>query len=185
MCAALTATGDKCRKRAVPGLTVCSSHGGGTSSSVRASKRKKAHRTANALWGISPDTGSVDIVEELNKLARNKMTDITAIRLKMGEQPDKFYGMLEDSREITESDVNGRTIKRSRKAGVHPLVGELHKAENELVQILRLLREVDGSTDEGDLTRIRLQTARETARLMKSFPGMGVDEAAAEVAKRV
>lgn len=184
-CSALTATGDKCRKRAVPGLRVCSSHGGGTGASVRASKRKQAHTTAHALWGISPDTGNVNIVEELQKLARNKMTDITAIRLELGGSADDFYGMLEDSREITENEVNGRTVKRSRKAGVHPLVTELHKAEGELVQILKLLKEVTGNTDESDISRIRLQTARETARLMKAYPGMGVDEAAAEVAKRV
>ena len=51
--------------------------------------------------------------------------------------------------------------------------------------MLRLAHEVNPSgTSSSDVERIRLQTARETARLMKAYPGLGVDEAAKEVARR-
>ncbi len=41
-----------------------------------------------------------------------------------------------------------------------------------------------GTTEETDVKRIRMQTAREVARLMKAYPGLGVEEIAAEVSKR-
>ena len=68
---------------------------------------------------------------------------------------------------------------------MHPLVDELHRAEKELATILRMIKEVGGEVDDQQLERIRLQTARETARLVKAYPGMGIDEAAAEVTRRV
>lgn len=184
-CSALTTTGNPCSRTALPGLTVCRSHGGGTASSVRKSKRVQVHSQASSLWGISADTTSVNIVEELNKLARNKLTDITALRLKLGENPEEYYGLLTDGKDITDSDVHGVTVKKSRKMGVHPLVGELHKAEGELATILKMLREVTGDTSTEDVTRVRMQASREAARLLKAYPGMGVDEVAKEVAKRV
>lgn len=125
--------------------------------------------------------------EELNKLARNKLTDIMALRIELGANPAKYYGMLLESREITEAEVGEdiyTTSKKKHVSGVHPLVTELHKAEQELVQIFRLLQEVTGGTEEVDTRRIRIQTARETARLLKAFPGISVDEVAAEVSKR-
>lgn len=147
--------------------------------------------TANSLWGITPDAGSLSVEAELTKLARNKLTDVNALRIKIGAEPLKHIGRLVESDITTEYDIEGtvqsksgnqRTI--SKRAGTSVWVQELHKTEMELVQILKLLQEVTGGTEEVDTRRIRLQTARETARLLKAFPGLGVDEVAAEVAKR-
>lgn len=186
-CSALTTSGNPCKRPAVPGLTVCKSHGGGTAASVRAGKKARVSQRAGALWGISPDTSGVSIQEELEKLARNKLTDITALRLKLGSESESHIGLLTDSREKTEAEVGEdvyTTIKTKKSSGVSPWVQELHKAEQELVQILRLLQEVTGGSEEVDTKRIRLQTAREVARLLKAFPGISVDEVAAEVSKR-
>lgn len=175
----------------MPGLKVCKSHGGGTASSVRVSKKARVSRRAAVLWGISPDTGGISVQEELEKLARNKLTDILALRLKLGEESDQHIGTLVDGKTLVEYDIEGtvqskqgtqRTV--SRRAGTSPWVNELHKAEQELVQILRLLQEVTGGTEEIDTKRIRMQTARETARILKAFPGISVDDVAAEVSKR-
>lgn len=186
VCKALTTSGSRCKRPAVPGLTVCKSHGGGTAASVRASKRADVSQKAATLWGISPDTGGISVEEELTKLARNKLTDITALRLKLGSE-DSHIGMLRESVEKTEQEVGDesyRTIKTKKSSGVSPWVKELHDAEKELVAILRLLQEVTGGTEEVDTKRLRMQTAREAARLLKAFPGISVDEVAAEVSKR-
>lgn len=170
---------------------MCASHGGGTAASVRASKRSRASQRANTLWGISQDTSGVSVKEELERLARNKLADVVALRLKLGEESDEHIGLLLESREIVDYDIegtvqskSGQQVRRSRRAGTSPWVQELHKAEGELVQILRLLHEVSDNTDPLDTKRIRLQTAREAARLLKAFPGISVDEVAAEVSKR-
>nr|DAK07722.1 MAG TPA: hypothetical protein [Caudoviricetes sp.] len=92
--------------------------------------------------------------------------------------------MQVESYEETETE-QGYTIKRVKRNKVHPLVDELHKSEKELAAILRMIRELGGEVDQQAVDRIRLQTARETARLLKAYPGMGVDEAASEVTKRV
>ena len=187
VCKAFTTSGSPCKRQAVPGLTVCKSHGGGTAASVRAGKKARVSQRVAVLWGISPDTGAVSVEDELNSLARNKITDILALRIAIGENPRKHYGLLLDSKEVTEAEVAEdvfTTVKTKKSAGVHPLVNELHKAEQELVQILRLLQEVTGGSEEMDVKRIRLQTAREAARLIKAFPGISVDEVAAEVSKR-
>lgn len=125
--------------------------------------------------------------EQLEQLARNKIADITAIRIEVGSNPDEYYGLLVDSKEVESVGAGqfpGTNSKTTRKAGVHPLVGELHKAETELLAILKLLKEVSGDSEEVDLRRVRMQTAREAARLMKAFPGISVDEVALEVNKR-
>lgn len=169
------------------GLTVCKSHGGGTAASVRVSKRANASQQVARLWGISQDTGSISVEEELTKLARNKLTDILALRIELSQEGSRHIGLLLDSHETTEAEVADdvfRTIKRKKSSGVSPWVAELHKAEQELVQILRLLQDVTGGTEEVDTKRIRTQTAREAARLLKAFPGISVDEVAAEVSKR-
>lgn len=171
----------------MPGLTVCVSHGGGTAASVRAGKRSAVSQQAAQLWGISSDTGSFSVEEELTKLARNKVTDILALRLELSRENSRHIGLLTNSKETTEAEVADDvflTVKTKRLSGTSPWVQELHKAETELVQILRLLQEVTGGTEEVDTRRIRMQTAREAARLLKAFPGMGVDEVAAEVSKR-
>lgn len=187
-CTALTTSGAKCKRLAVVGLTVCKSHGGGTAASVRAGKRASVSQQAATLWGISPDTSGVSIEDELNKLARNKLTDILALRLELSrEGGPKHIGLLKDQEETTESEVADDvfvTVKTRRASSVSPWVQELHKAEQELLQIFRLLQEVTGGTDEVDTKRLRMQTARETARLLKAFPGLGVDEVALEVSKR-
>ncbi|AVJ50992.1 hypothetical protein FDJ44_gp01 [Microbacterium phage Pikmin] len=182
-CKALTTSGSPCKRPAQPGLTVCKSHGGGTAASVRKSKKAVVSQQAAQLWGISADTSGLSIEGELTRLARNKLTDITAIRIELSSSPDEYYGLLTDGYEVTDSDLNGRTVKKSKKSGVHPLVQELHKAENELVAILRLLQEVTGGSEEVDTKRLRIQTAREAARLLKAFPGISVDDVAAEVSK--
>jgi len=186
VCKALTTSGSRCKATAVPGLNVCKSHGGGTAASVRVSKRSKVTQQAATLWGISPDAGSISIEEELTKLARNKLTDILALRTHLSSQDAKHIGLLRDSHEVTDAEVGEetyRTVKSKRSSGVSPWVAELHKAEAELVQIFRLLQEITGDSGEVDTKRVRIQTAREVARLLKAFPGISVDEVAAEVSK--
>jgi hypothetical protein len=186
VCKALTTSGSRCKATAVPGLTVCKSHGGGTAASVKVSKRSKVTQQVATLWGITPDAGSISVEEELTKLARNKLTDIVALRTHLSTEDNKHIGLLRDSHEVTDTEVGEesyRTLKTKKTAGVSPWVIELHKAETELIQILRLLQEVTGGTDEIDTKRVRIQTAREAARLLKAFPGISVDEIAAEVSK--
>lgn len=191
-CAALRTNGERCGNAAVPGLKVCRSHGGGTAASVRVSKRAAVSQQAARLWGISPDAGQVSVVDELNKLARNKLADVTALRIKIsGDDISRHIGTMTESHTVTEYDIEGTVQSKSgtqesrtRKAMVSVWVQELHKAESELVQILKLLQEVTGGADEVDTTRLRMQTAREAARLLKAFPGMSVDAIAVEVAKR-
>lgn len=184
-CTALSSLGTQCKRRAVPGLKVCKHHGGGTSASVRKSRKHKAAADACRLWGINPDTSSINVNEELNKMIRNKLTDITALRIKLGEDPEQYYGLLTDSVEEGAGASGEDFYKEVKRSGVHPLVEELHKAEKELTVMLKLMNEISPNVDAGDVERVRLQTARETARLMKAYPGLGVDEAAAEVTKRV
>lgn len=148
--------------------------------------------TTATLWGISSEAGSLSVEAELTKLARNKLTDITALRLKIsGDAISRHIGQLTESSTVTEYDIEGTVQSKSgtqesrtRKASVSVWVQELHKTEAELVVILKLLQEVTGGTDDVDVRRIRIQTAREAARLLKAFPGLGVDEVAAEVSKR-
>lgn len=105
----------------------------------------------------------------------------------MSREGGKHIGLLLESKEVTEAEVSDdvfTTVKKKHASGTSPWVTELHKAEMELITIFRLLQEVTGGTEEVDTRRIRMQTARETARLLKAFPGLGVDEVAAEVAKR-
>lgn len=191
-CTALTTSGAACKRLAVAGLLVCKSHGGGTAASVRAGKRAGVSRQAAQLWGISPDAGSdLSIEDELRKLARNKLTDVLALRLKLGVESDSHIGLLVESTHYQEYDIEGTVQSKSgsqksrvKRSGTSPWVQELHKTEMELIQVLKLLHEVTGGSDEVDLTRIRLQTAREAARIMKSFPGITVDEVAREVSRR-
>jgi hypothetical protein len=143
------------------------------------------------LWGIAPDAGSLSVEEELRKLARNKLTDITALRIKISEDPVTAHiGRLLESDVQVEYDIEGTVQSKSgtqrtksRRSGTSVWVQELHKAEMELLQILKLLQEVTGGTEETDVKRLRIQTARQTARLMKAFPGISVDDVAAEIAK--
>jgi hypothetical protein len=191
-CKALTTGGARCKRPAVAGLTVCAAHGGGTAASVKKSKRAAVTAAASSLWGINSGTGSLSVEEELTKLARNKMTDIIALRLKIsGDAVDSHIGRLQESTVKVEYDIvgtvqskEGDQVTKSWRAGTSVWVQELHKTEMEYVAILRLLHEITGNTDEVDTKRIRLQTARETARLLKAFPGLSVDDVAAEVTKR-
>lgn len=183
-CSALAASGRRCGRNVVPGLTVCSVHGGGTATSVAKGKRVSTSQKLQSLWGLTRNAGSLSVEEELNKLAHSKITDVTALRIELGRNPDKYQGMQVESYEETETE-QGYAIKRVKKNKIHPLVDELHKTEKELASILRMIKEVGGNVDQQSVDRVRLQTARETARLLKSYPGMGIDEAAAEVTRRV
>lgn len=192
-CTAKTTGGEPCKRVAVKGLTVCKSHGGGTAASVRKSTKARVSSEAAQLWGISADTSSVSIVDELNKLARNKLTDIVALRVKISsDKVTRHIGTLTETHTVTEYDIvgtvqskEGTQESRTKRANTSVWVQELHKAEAELLQIFRLLHEVTGTGDsEQDDTRIRMQVAREAARLMKGFPGMSVEDVAAEVGKR-
>lgn len=145
------------------------------------------------LWGISEDASSISVVDELNKLARNKLTDIVALRIKIsGDQVSRHIGRLTDTVVQTEYDIVGTVQSKegqqetvTKKSGTSVWVQELHRTEAELIQILRLLHEVQGGGEsEADDTRVRMQVAREAARLMKGFPGMTVEAVAAEVGKR-
>ena len=192
LCTAIKSDGNPCRRQAVAGLTVCLSHGGGTAASVRTSKRARVAATASTLWGISSDTSGLSVEEELLQLAQNKRTDIRALRIKIsGEDVKRHIGTLTESHTITEYDIvgtvqskEGTQESKTRRAGTSVWVQELHKTEMELVAILKLLHEITGGTEEVDTRRIRMQTAREAARLIKAFPGLSVDDVAAEVAKR-
>ncbi|QZE10289.1 hypothetical protein SEA_LUNA18_1 [Microbacterium phage Luna18] len=191
-CQATTTAGQPCRKVAVPGLTVCKSHGGGTTASLRASKRASVSQQAAVLWGISSETGGLSVQAELEKLARNKLTDIIALRLKIsGDDVRKHIGMLTETHTITEYDIQGTVQSkegtqeaRSKRSGTSVWVQELHKTEMEYVTILKLLQEVSGGQDDGDVRRIRIQTAKQAARLAKAFPGLSADDIAAEVNKK-
>lgn len=192
-CSAMTTSGRACKRPAVRGLTVCKSHGGGTAASVRKSVKARVTSETAQLWGLSTDTSSVSIVDELNKLARNKLTDIVALRVKISsDRVGNHIGRLTDTVVQTEYDIEGTVQSKygqqettTKKSGTSAWVQELHKAEQELLQIFRLLHEVTGTGDtEQDDTRVRMQVAREAARLMKGFPGMSVEDVAAEVGKR-
>ncbi|QKY80301.1 hypothetical protein SEA_MERCEDES_1 [Microbacterium phage Mercedes] len=173
-------------------MTVCKSHGGGTAASVRKSKVAKASAQVHSLWGIDPGAGSVSVQEELEKLARNKLADVNALRIKISADPISLHiGRLTETIVEVEYDITGtvqskegtqRTV--SKRAGTSVWVQELHKSETELLAILRLLQEVVGGGDQGDDRRLRIQAAREAARLAKAFPGLSSDEIAMEVAKK-
>src|SRR5690242_12710320 len=105
LCSATTTGGQPCRRQVVPGLTVCRSHGGATAASVRAGKRAAISQQTARLWGISSDTGSISVEDELNKLARNKLTDIIALRLELSKDDKRHIGLLTDSKEVTEAEV--------------------------------------------------------------------------------
>lgn len=120
------------------------------------------------------------------------MIDILALRTKISEDSvSRHIGTLTDVHTVVEYDIEGTVQSKSgtqetvsKRGDTSVWVKELHRTEAELVGILKLLHEITGNADEVDTRRIRMQTARETARLMKAFPGMGVDEVAAEVSKR-
>lgn len=189
----MTTSGQPCKRPAATGLTVCKSHGGGTAASIRKSTKARVSQETAKLWGLSTDTSGLSIADELTKLARNKMADIIALRTKISEDAvTRHIGTLPDTITQVEYDISlgdgmkeGQQETRTRKAGVSPWVQELHRAEQEFVQIAKLLHEVTGTgNSEQDDTRIRMQVAREAARLMKGFPGMSVEDVAAEVGKR-
>lgn len=191
-CTALTTAGQPCKRPAVPGLTVCKSHGGGTAASVRVSKRASVSQQAAVLWGISSDTGGLSVQEELEQLARNKKTDIIALRLKISQDDIRRHiGQLVESHTEVEYDIigtvqskQGTQETRTKRAGTSVWVQELHKTEVEYLAIMRLLQEVSGGSDDTDVRRVRIQTAREAARLAKAYPGLSADDIAAEVSKR-
>lgn len=190
-CKAHTTTGKQCQRAAAPGLTVCKSHGGGTTASVRKSSRAKVSDRAHTLWGIAPDTGGVSVEEELTKLARNKLADVNALRIKLSQDPIQSHiGRLTETISLVEYDIQGTVQSkegtqetRVKRAGTSVWVQELHKTEVELLAILRLLQEVTGDTTDGDTRRVRIQAARQAARLAHAFPGLSSDEIAMEVAK--
>ena len=193
-CVATTSAGTRCSKAAVPGLTVCKTHGGGTSASQRKSRLAKAIQVTkklDGLWAVPTDDASVDIVTELRRLADSKRRDILALRIELGIDPSEHIGMLDDTEVEEEFSIDGTVqskyggqSKRTKRAGVSPLVSELHKAEVELTQILRTLNEVDPvGTDAGDVARAAAQAARAAARLVKAYPGISVDDVALEVMK--
>jgi hypothetical protein len=189
-CRALTSAGQPCRRPAVAGLTVCKSHGGGTAASVRASRRAQVTERAG-LWGISSDAGGISVRDQLEQLARNKMTDIIALRIKISEDPvTEHIGVLRTGRTHAEYDIQGTVNNKSgsqttttRAAGTSVWVQELHKTEMEYVAILKLLHEVTGDGGQVDTKRLKMQAARQAARILKGFPGISIDDVAAEVAK--
>lgn len=187
----MTTSGEKCQRLAQPGLTVCKSHGGGTAASVRKSARARVAGVAEGLWGIAP-AGTVSVEDNLMALARNKLTDVNALRIKISADPitlhignlDEVITEVEYAIEGTVQSKSGTQVSRVKRAGTSVWVQELHRSEMELLQILRLLQEVVGSSVEMDAQRIRLQTAREAARLAKAFPGMSSDDIAREITKK-
>lgn len=144
------------------------------------------------LWGISSDTGGLSVQAELEKLARNKLTDIIALRLKIsGDGAGAHIGRLQESTVRHEYDIQGTVqskegeqTTKTWKSGTSVWVQELHKTEMEYVTILKLLQEVSGGQDDSDVRRVRIQTAKQAARLAKAFPGLSADDIAAEVSKK-
>jgi hypothetical protein len=144
------------------------------------------------LWGVVTDASSISIEEELQKLAAAKIRDITALRIKIsGDSVARHIGRLIESETITEYDIEGTVqsksgsqVSQTKRADTSVWVKELRRTEQDLLAILRLLAEVSGDSGEVDIKRIRMQTAREAARLLKAFPGISVDEVAAEVSKK-
>jgi len=132
------------------------------------------------------------VEQELQQLAANKLADITALRVKISGDPvGAHIGRLTESYSITEYDIDGTVQSKSgtqetktKRAGTSVWVQELHKTEQEYLAILRLLHEVTAGDEQTDVKRIRIQTAREVARLMKAFPGLSVDQITAEVSKK-
>lgn len=140
---------------------------------------------------MNSDASGLSVEEQLNQLARNKMTDIIALRLKIsGDEVSRHIGRLVETDTTTEYDIEGTVQSKSgsqrsvaKRATTSVWVQELHKTEMEYMAILRLLHEVTGGTEAVDLKRLRMQTARQAARIMKAFPGISVEDVAAEVAK--
>lgn len=190
-CKAYTTAGTRCKRAALPGLTVCKAHGGGTAASTRVVKATRAGARAAMLWGISTDTSGISLEDELRQLARNKLTDVTALRLKISEDEiGKHIGMLASDDEVTTYAIDGTVQSkhgqqrvRHRRASTSPWVQELHKAEAELLAILRMIADLNGDTDPLDTKRLAAQVARATARLMRAYPGISVDEVVGEVTK--
>lgn len=186
LCSAMTTTGSPCARPAMAGLTVCSLHGGGTTASSRKSTRASFIQHA-VLWGISTGAGSLSVETELRKLIKQKLADIQAIRIELSKNPEQYYGMMLDSKEesISSSEHFGSEDKivTTHRNSVHPLVTELHKAENEVLAMLKTLQGITGSTDEIDTQRLKQQTARQVARLMRAYPGLSIDEISKEVSR--
>lgn len=144
------------------------------------------------LWGIDSGAGGLSVEEELTKLARNKLADVTALRIKIStDEVAQHIGRLHVETTEVEYDIigtvqskEGTQVTKSRRAGTSVWVQELHKAEAELLAIFRLLHEITGNAEETDTKRVRIQTAREAARILKAFPGLSADDVAAEVSKR-
>ncbi|UVK59159.1 hypothetical protein SEA_CAPTAINREX_1 [Microbacterium phage CaptainRex] len=170
---------------------MCKSHGGGTAASVRKSTRAKVTDQVHSLWGIASGTGGISVEEQLTKLARNKLADVNALRIKISADPIHLHiGRLVETIVEVEYDIQGTVqskegtqVTKSKRAGTSVWVQELHKAEGELLAILRLLQEVTGDSDPGDQRRVTIQAARQAARLAHAFPGLSSDEIAMEVAK--
>lgn len=170
---------------------MCKSHGGGTAASVRKSTRAKVTDQVHTLWGIAPGTSSLSVEEELTRLARNKLADVNALRIKISADPIHLHmGRLTETIAEVEYDIEGTVqsksgtqVTKTKRAGTSVWVMELHKSEQELLAILRLLQEVTGDTTDGDTRRVRIQAARQAARLAHAFPGLSSDEIAMEVSK--
>lgn len=75
------------------------------------------------LWGVSSGTGGISIESELTKLAKNKITDILALRLELSREGSKHIGMLLESKETTEAEVADDvfvTEKTKKSSGTSP-----------------------------------------------------------------
>lgn len=170
---------------------MCTSHGGGTTASVRKSNRAKVVDQVQSLWGIASGAGGISVEGELLQLARNKLADVNALRIKISADPVSLHiGKLVETIAEVEYDIVGTVQSKEgtqrtvgKRAGTSVWVQELHKAEAELLSILRLLQEVTGDSDPGDNRRATIQAARQAARLARAFPGLTSDEIAMEVGK--
>lgn len=175
-CHALTVNGSPCKNRPVKGLTVCAVHGGGT----RSSQRKKAKIAATnqiKLWGCADSTPAT-IQDDLYKLINQKRNDIIALRIELSKNPAQYYGLLTDT--ITESGDDSVVTK---KLQTHPLVQELHKSEQELLDLLKLLQTIEDPQQSSDM--FVFQLANQMARILKAYPGLSAENAAKEVLKNV
>ena len=88
---------------------MCKSHGGGTAASVRKSTRAKVTDQVSSLWGIASGTGGLSVEEELTKLARNKLADVNALRIKISADPIHLHiGKLVETIAEVEYDIQGK-----------------------------------------------------------------------------
>lgn len=180
-CAARTTSGEPCGNPPSPGLTVCRKHGGATAASKRKATAKVAVATLQGLWGVATSGEGVDPVANLRTLAAQAMRDVQAIRTKIAEDPESYIGML-NYEESTEVSEDGFSEKRKRRSGAHPLVAELHRAEDYAAKCLQALAQAAPEVRSAEDERRELtQAVLAALRTKTAYPGISDADVLREV----